>query len=113
MKISEIITEYINTNEKIENNNKKLKGLRDYNKKLTDGIIHFMENNKKSDITYKNSTFELKKNKSSSVISQKLLKDSLMSYFNNDDEKVKNVLNHILNNRTQTEKTELKFKQSN
>lgn len=112
MKISEIITEYINTNEKIENTNKKLKGLRDYNKKLTDGIIHFMENNKKADITYKNSTFELKKNKSSSVISQKLLKDSLTSYFNND-EKVKNVLNHILNNRTQTEKTELKFKQSN
>ena len=76
MKISEIITEYINTNEKIENTNKKLKGLRDYNKKLTDGIIHFMENNKKADITYKNSTFELKKNTSNSVISQKLLKDS-------------------------------------
>ena len=47
MKISEIINEYITTNEKRNNLNKKLKGLREYNKKLTDGIIHFMEKIKK------------------------------------------------------------------
>jgi len=109
MKISEIINEYINTNEKINNLNNKMKDLKDYNKKLSDGIIHFMEKNKKNDLSYNNTQFELKQNKSQSTISQKLLKESLHSYFN-DDDKTNKILKHILNNRISTEKTELKFK---
>jgi hypothetical protein len=109
MKISEIINEYINTNEKINNLNNKTKELKDYNKKLSDGIIHFMEKNKKSDLSYNNTQFELKKNKSQSTISQKLLKDSLQSYFN-DNDKSNKILKHILDNRVSSEKTELKFK---
>tara|TARA_B110000114_G_C14922271_1_gene328960 strand:+ start:431 stop:775 length:345 start_codon:yes stop_codon:yes gene_type:complete len=109
MKISEIINEYVSTNEKMSNLNNKMKDLKDYNKKLCDGIIHFMEKNKKKDLAYNNSQFELKQNKSQSTISQKLLKESLQSYFN-DNETVNKVLKHILNNRVLTEKTELKFK---
>ena len=109
MKISEIINEYINTNEKINNLNNKMKELKDYNKKLSDGIIHFMEKNNKNDLSYNNNQFELKKNKSQSTISQKLLKESLQSYFN-DNDKSNKILKHILDNRVLTEKTELKFK---
>lgn len=109
MKISEIINEYINTNEKINNLNNKMKDLKDYNKKLSDGIIHFMEKNNKNDLSYNNSQFELKKNKSQSTISQKFLKESLESYFN-DNDKTNKIMKHILNNRVLTEKTELKFK---
>jgi len=109
MKISEIINEYISTNEKMNNLNNKMKDLKDYNKKLSDGIIHFMEKNNKNDLSYNNSQFELKKNKSQSTISQKLLKESLQSYFN-DDDKANKIMKHILNNRVLTEKTELKFK---
>ena len=109
MKISEIINEYVNTNQKIETMNSKMKELKDYNKKLSDGIINFMEKNKKKDLSYNKSKFEIKKNKTQSTISQKLLKDSLESYFN-DSEKTKKVLKHILDNRVLTEKTELKFK---
>ena len=109
MKISEIINEYINTNDKINNMNNKMKELKDYNKKLSDGIIHFMEKNNKNDLSYNNTQFELKKNKSQSTISQKLLKDSLQSYFE-DDDKANKIMKHILNNRVLTEKTELKFK---
>ena len=109
MKISEIINEYVNTNDKINTLNTKIKDLKEYNKKLSDGIIHFMEKNNKSDLDYNKKHFELKKNKSQSVISQKLLKDSLKSYFN-DTQKAEQVLKHILNNRVLTEKTELKFK---
>ena len=109
MKISEIINEYINTNQKMNNLNNKIKDLKDYNKKLSDGIIHFMEKNKKNDLSYNNTQFELKQNKSQSTISQKLLKESLQSYFN-DDDKTNKLLKHILNNRVLTEKTELKFK---
>jgi hypothetical protein len=109
MKISEIINEYINTNDKINNMNNKMKELKDYNKKLSDGIIHFMEKNNKNDLSYNNTQFELKKNKSQSTISQKLLKDSLQSYFE-DDDKTNKIMKHILNNRVLTEKTELKFK---
>ena len=61
MKISEIINEYINTNDKINNMNNKMKELKDYNKKLSDGIIHFMEKNNKNDLSYNNTQFELKK----------------------------------------------------
>tara|TARA_B100001173_G_scaffold299737_1_gene298582 strand:- start:33 stop:377 length:345 start_codon:yes stop_codon:yes gene_type:complete len=109
MKISEIINEYISTNEKMSNLNHKMKELKDYNKKLSDGIIHFMEKNKKNDLAYNNTQFELKKNKSQSTISQKLLKESLQSYFN-DNEKANKILKHILDNRVLTEKMELKFK---
>tara|TARA_Y100000589_G_C27121699_1_gene616738 strand:- start:567 stop:908 length:342 start_codon:yes stop_codon:yes gene_type:complete len=109
MKISEIINEYINTNDKINNMNNKMKELKDYNKKLSDGIIHFMEKNNKNDLSYNNTQFELKKNKSQSTISQKLLKDSLQSYFK-DDDKANKIMKHILNSRVLTEKTELKFK---
>jgi hypothetical protein len=109
MKISEIINEYINTNDKINNMNNKMKELKDYNKKLSDGIIHFMEKNNKNDLSYNNTQFELKKNKSQSTISQKLLKDSLQSYFE-DDDKANKIMKHILNSRVLTEKTELKFK---
>ena len=109
MKISEIINEYISTNEKMNNLNNKMKDLKDYNKKLSDGIIHFMEKNNKNDLSYNNSQFELKKNKSQSTISQKLLKESLQSYFN-DNDKTNKIMKHILNNRELTEKTELKFK---
>ena len=109
MKISEIINEYVTTNEKINNLNNKMKDLKKYNKKLSDGIIHFMEKNKKNDLAYNNTQFELKKNKSQSTISQKLLKESLQSYYN-DNEKANKILKHILDNRVLTEKTELKFK---
>lgn len=109
MKISEIINEYINTNQKMNNLNNKIRDLKDYNKKLSDGIINFMEKNKKNDLSYNNTQFELKQNKSQSTISQKLLKESLQSYFN-DDDKTNKLLKHILNNRVLTEKTELKFK---
>ena len=61
------------------------------------------------DLSYNKSKFEIKKNKTQSTISQKLLIDSLESYFN-DSEKTKKVLKHILDNRVLTEKTELKFK---
>ena len=109
MKISEIINEYIITNEKMDNLNNKMKDLKSYNKKLSDGIIHFMEKNNKNDLSFNNTEFELKKNKSQSTISQKLLKESLQSYFK-DDEKTNKIMKHILNNRVSTEKTELKFK---
>tara|TARA_B110000977_G_C10748836_1_gene365986 strand:- start:84 stop:419 length:336 start_codon:yes stop_codon:yes gene_type:complete len=109
MKISEIINEYINTNEKMDNLNNKIRELKDYNKKLSDGIINFMEKNKKDDLTYNNTQFELKKNKSQSTISQKLLKESLQSYFN-DNEKANKIIKYILDSRISTEKIELKFK---
>jgi len=109
MKISEIINEYINTNEKMDNLNNKIRELKDYNKKLSDGIINFMEKNKKNDLSYNNTQFELKKNKSQSTISQKLLKESLQSYFNDNDKATK-IMKYILDNRISTEKTELKFK---
>ena len=109
MKISEIINEYINTNEKMDNLNNKIRELKDYNKKLSDGIINFMEKNKKNDLSYNNTQFELKKNKFQSTISQKLLKESLQSYFN-DNDKANKIMKYILDNRISTEKTELKFK---
>ena len=109
MKISEIINEYINTNEKMDNLNNKIRELKDYNKKLSDGIINFMEKNKKDDLTYNNTQFELKKNKSQSTISQKLLKESLQSYFN-DNDKANKIMKYILDSRISTEKIELKFK---
>ena len=113
MKISEIIDTYMKNQEKIDVTNEKLKILRDNNKKLSEAIINFMEEQKKNEISYKNNSFEKKYNKNHSVISQKLLKDSLTQYFKNntfDKTKVDDLINYILNNRTTTTKTELKIK---
>lgn len=113
MKISEIIDTYMKNQEKIDVTNEKLKILRDNNKKLSEAIINFMEEQKKNEISYKNNYFEKKYNKNHSVISQKLLKDSLTQYFktnNFDKTKVDDLINFILNNRTTTTKTELKIK---
>ena len=113
MKISEIIDTYMKNQEKIDVTNEKLKILRDNNKKLSETIINFMEEQKKNEISYKHNSFEKKYNKNHSVISQKLLKDSLTQYFENnnfDKTKVEDLINYILNNRTTTTKTELKMK---
>ena len=113
MKISEIIETYLKNQEKIDTTNDKLKTLKDNNKKLSDAIIHFMETNKKKEFSYNNNLFEKKQNKNHSVISQKLLKESLDKYLekktinkSNKDELIK----FILDSRSINTKTELKFK---
>ena len=60
MKISEIIDSYIKNQEKIDNTNEKLKILKENNKKLSETILHFMENNNKNELSYRNSSFEKK-----------------------------------------------------
>ena len=113
MKISEIIDTYVKNQEKIDSTNEKLKTLKDNNKKLSDAIIHFMETNKKKEICYNNNLFEKKQNKNHSVISQKLLKDSLTKYLEKnsmDKSKVDDLIKFILDSRITNTKTELKCK---
>jgi hypothetical protein len=116
MKISEIIDSYIKNQEKIDNTNDKLKVLKENNKKLSETILHFMENNNKNELSYRNSSFEKKNNKTNSVISQKLLKESLTKYFetnNSSNIKIDELISYILNSRTISSKTELKYKNTN
>ncbi len=116
MKISEIIDSYIKNQEKIDNTNEKLKILKENNKKLSEAIISFMENEKKNELSYKNSSFEKKKNKTHSVISQKLLKESLTKYFENNNSnniKIDDLISYILNSRSVNSKIELKYKNTN
>lgn len=116
MKISEIIETYIKNQEKIDLTNEKLKTLKDNNKQLTDAIINFMENNKKKELVYKDNYFEKKQNKNHSVISQKLLKDSLTKYLDKnsfDKSKIDDLIKFILDCRTTNTKIDLKFKKNN
>ena len=116
MKISEIIDSYIKNQEKIDNTNEKLKILKENNKKLSETILHFMENNNKNELSYRNSSFEKKNNKTHSVISQKLLKESLTKYFethNSNNIKIDELIGYILNSRSINSKTELKYKNTN
>lgn len=116
MKISEIIDSYIKNQEKIDNTNEKLKILKENNKKLSETILHFMENNNKNELSYRNSSFEKKKNKTHSVISQKLLKESLTKYFEKNSSsnvKIDELINYILNSRSVNSKIELKYKNTN
>ena len=116
MKISEIIDSYIKNQEKIDNTNEKLKILKENNKKLSETILHFMENNNKNELSYRNSSFEKKNNKTHSVISQKLLKESLTKYFethSSSNVKIDELINYILNSRSVNSKTELKYKNTN
>ena len=113
MKISEIIEAYIENQNKINKLNDNLKQLKEANKKISDTILHFMENNKKNDISYKNNIFEKKQTLTHSSISQKLLKNSITDYFkkhNINEEKTDDLIKYILNNREKTQKNELKVK---
>lgn len=109
MKISELINAYVDNTDKLNKMNTKVKELRDYNKKLSDGIIGFMEKTNKNDITFNNSLFEKKNNTVQGTISQKLLKDSLNKFFD-DKTKADELYKYILSNRTNSIKTELKCK---
>lgn len=116
MKISEIIDTYVKNQEKIDSTNDKLKILRENNKKLSEAILSFMENNNKNELSYKNNSFEKKNNKTHSAISQKLLKESLTKYFernNSNNVKIDELINYILNSRTTNSKLELKYKNVN
>ena len=116
MKISEIIDSFIKNQEKIDNTTEKLKTLKENNKKLSETIIHFMDTEKKTELSYKNNSFEKKHNKTHSAISQKLLKESLTRYFehnNSDDIIIDNLISYILKARLVNSKTELKFKNLN
>jgi len=116
MKISEIIETYVKNQEKIDSTNEKLKILRENNKKLSEAILNFMENNKKNELSYKNNSFEKKNNKTHSTLSQKLLKESLTKYFernNSNNVKIDELISYILNSRTTNSKLELKYKNTN
>ena len=109
MKISEIINNYMSTRESIEEQSKKMKDLREREKKYSNAILTFMNTNQKKSFVVGNNTFENKINKSYSSISQKLLKDSLYKYFE-DEKKATDLFKFILNNRELTESNELKLK---
>ena len=116
MKISEIIESYLKNQEKIDATNEKLKILKDNNKKLSEAILHFMDSNDKKELSYKTNSFQKKKSSSHSVISQKLLKESLTKYFqknNLNNIKIDDLINYILDSRSISSKIELKYKNMN
>ena len=76
MKISDLINAYVDNTDKLNKMNSKVKELRDYNKKLSDGIIGFMEKTNKNDINFNNSIFEKKNNKIQKNIYKKFIKDT-------------------------------------
>lgn len=107
MKISDLLNDYLEINNDITNLNNKMKDLRTKKNKITDVIIKFMKKQNLNDLNYKENIFLCKNNKSYSTISQKLLKESLNKYFNDNKNEADRLLKFILNNRSVAETTDL------
>tara|TARA_Y100000768_G_scaffold387837_1_gene380536 strand:+ start:1614 stop:1952 length:339 start_codon:yes stop_codon:yes gene_type:complete len=108
MKISELLNEIVNIDHKISKVSQEKNLLTEKKKKLSNSVIRFMKDKNMDTLNHDSNNFSLKQSKSYSSISQKLLKDSLSKYLNNEKTE-KELLQLILNNRTEKDNIDLKI----
>ena len=108
MKISELLNEIVNIDHKISKVSQEKNLLTEKKKKLSNSVIRFMKDKNMDTLNHDSNNFSLKQSKSYSSISQKLLKDSLSKYLKKEKTE-KELLQLILNNRTEKDNIDLKI----
>ena len=110
MKLSEILKDYIIQKKKVDNLNEELKEQKIKLSEIKNTILEYMNKKTVKELNYDNSKFILKNNKTYSTFTQKYLKDTIKTYFdNNNNIDVNDLIKFILNNRQEMMQTDLQL----
>lgn len=107
------IIEYCEIENKIKSKSEDIKEMRIKKDSLEKNVIEFIESNNLQDNIFNISSLDTKlkyvKSNTKESITYKFLETTLSKYFNNDSDKVNDILNFIKNNRNSSSKVSLKI----
>ena len=113
MKLSEILEDYIKQKKVIDELNNKIKEKKVKLSETKNTILQYMNKKNIKDLKYDDNKFILKNNKTYSSFTQKYLKDSINTYFNNTNNTnktdVDGLIKFILSNRQEIIQPDLQF----
>ena len=108
MKLSEILNDYIKEKKEIDDLTEKIKEKKVKLSETKNTILQYMNKKTIKELNYNNSKFLLKNNKVYSSFTQKYLKDTIKTYFNNNNNTdVDELIKFILTNRQETIQSDL------
>ncbi len=108
--LSELVKEWIKTNNTIITLQSEVKNQRKHKAIITDKLVSIMKHNNIDGFDITDGQLMYTKNKVKSTIGKKMLQDTLRAYFNNS-EAADQISSHILNSRQEkiTESIKIKF----
>jgi hypothetical protein len=104
------IRTWIQIDNKIAELQKTIKNYKTEKKDLTESLVNIMKSNELDCIDINNGKLIYSKTKTKKAISKKVLLDSLKLYFKEDIDLAQEVSEHILNNREETIKENIRRK---
>ena len=109
MKLSEILKDYIAQKKIVDDLNEELKEKKIKLSEMKNTILEYMNKKTVKELNYDNSKFILKNNKTYSTFTQKYLKDTIKTYFNNNNNNidVNDLIKFILTNRQENLQSDL------
>jgi hypothetical protein len=107
MKLSVLLNDYINIKKKIDDLNDIIKEKKNELSEKKDTILKYMSNKNLKDLDFNNNKFIVRKTNNYSSLSQKYLKNTINTYFKNNNKEGEQLLKYILNNRDLNIQTDL------
>ena len=90
---------WLQLDDKMAELQQQIKAYKQQQKELTPLIIHFMNERNIQEISSNEGSIRFNVAKSRAGLSNKKLQSTIASYFNNDEEKTKQLIDHIMENR--------------
>ena len=101
------VKQWLNLDDKISDLQQRIRALKQQQKELTPVIVHFMNERQIEEISSSEGNIRFNVAKTRASLSNKRLQSTIGSYFN-DDDKTKELIDHIMNNREIKETIKLK-----
>ena len=101
------VKQWLNLDDKISDLQQRIRALKQQQKELTPVIIHFMNERQIEEISSSEGNIRFNVAKTRASLSNKRLQSTIGAYFN-DDDKTKELIDHIMNNREIKETIKLK-----
>jgi len=101
------VKQWLNLDDKISDLQQRIRALKQQQKELTPVIIHFMSERQIEEISSSEGNIRFNVAKTRASLSNKRLQSTIGAYFN-DDDKTKELIDHIMNNREIKETIKLK-----
>jgi len=101
------VKQWLNLDDKISDLQQRIRALKQQQKELTPIIVHFMNERQIEEISSSEGNIRFNVAKTRASLSNKRLQSTIGEYFN-DDDKTKELIDHIMNNREIKETIKLK-----
>ena len=96
-----LVTEWMDSDNSIKNMQKALKEVRDRKRMLTEKLVHVMKDNEIECFDINDGKLVYSKSKTKQAVSKKVLLDALNKYFCDKPETANEIVDHILDSRTE------------